>query len=517
MIKEVNKNTGVIVLRKSIFLILMLFVFQAVLYSQDFAKVHSLISEGIDAEYNMDFPLALSKFQEAKNLSPNDLRGPFFEQTIYYWKALLTRNKSDYETFMNLSDKMVERCENIVDKNENDLDARLYLGWTYTIRAFAVGFMGENYLKAASEIKDGSENLKFVLEKNPEYNDAALGLGVYNYLTSFIPRKLQWLTDILGFSGNRDEGQRLLKQASEKGTYTSNEAKFYLTLLSWREEKYPEAETYAQQLKSRYPQSPAVWMLTGGLFSQQDKMTEAIDAYEKSLEYNKGKESEIIFRIAYGALSTAYFRMNIYDKASDYGKRFITYLTKDENMNNRLYSIGVSLEFAGDRNGAMEYYNKARTDFKDDNEWEKYWLRRLKERQTAPLTKTDSLLIVADNNRAVGRLTESANDYKTLLAAGQTYNDDIKAQINQGLGQLYSKQKDYNKAIEQFKMNLSLNPQNEKWLVPEAYFQIGRAYLKLGNRSEAQKNFDKALDIDYEYDFKEAMDGKIKNELSKYK
>lgn len=63
-------------------------------------------------------------------------------------------------------------------------------------------------------------------------------------------------------------------------------------------------------------------------------------------------------------------------------------------------------------------------------------------------------------------------------------------------------------------MNLSLNPQNEKWLVPEAYFQIGRAYLKLGNRSEAQKNFDKALDIDYEYDFKEAMDGKIKNELS---
>ncbi|MBL8017959.1 MAG: DUF3808 domain-containing protein, partial [Ignavibacteria bacterium] len=352
---------------------------------------------------------------------------------------------------------------------------------------------------------------------NPEYNDAALGLGVYNYLTSFIPRKLQWLTDILGFSGNREEGQRLLQQASEKGTYTSSEAKFYLTLLSWREEKYPEAETYAQQLKSRYPQSPAVWMLTGGLLSQQDKMNEAIEAYEKSLEYNKGKESEIIFRTAYGALSSAYFRMNIYDKASDYGKRFITYLTKDENLNNRLYSIGVSLEFSGDRNGAMEYYNKARTDFKDDNEWEKYWLRKLKERQASPLTKTDSLLIVADNNRAVGRLTESANDYKTLLAAGQTYNDDIKAQINQGLGQLYSKQKDYNKAIEQFKMNLQLNPQNEKWLVPEAYFQIGRAYLKLGNRSEAQKNFDKALDIDYDYDFKDAMDGKIKNELSKYK
>jgi len=503
-------------LRKFLYAILLVTIFSPVIMSQDFTKIHNLIIEGIDAEYNMDFPAALSKFQEAKNTAPNDLRGHFFEQTIFYWKALLTRNKTDYETFMNLSDKLVEKCENIIDKNENDLDARLYLGWTYTIRAFAVGLLGENYLKAASEIKDGNSNLNFVLEKNPNYNDAALGLGVYNYLTSFIPRKLQWLTDILGFSGNRDEGKRLLTQASEKGTYTSNEAKFYLTLLSWREEKYPEAEGYVQALTSKYPQSPAVWMLKGGLYSQQDKMADAVDAYEKSLEYNKGKDSEIIFRIAYGALSTAYFRMNVYDKASDFGKRYISYLTKDENMNNRLYSIGVSLEFMGDRNAAMDYYRKARTDFKEENEWEKFWLRKLKEREASPITQTDSLLIVADNNRAVGKLTEAIKDYNTLISAqGVNYSDDIKTQINQGLGQVYYKQKDYNKAIEQFKLNTSLNPQNEKWLVPEAYFQIGRCYLKLGNRSEAQKYFDKALDMDYDYDFKDSMDGKIKNELTK--
>ncbi len=501
---------------KKILTVFVFFFAAGISNSQDFGKIHSIIKEGIDAEYNMDFPTALSKFQEAKSIAPNDLRGHFFEQTIFYWKALLTRNKTDYETFLNLSDKLVEKCENIIDKNENDLDARLYLGWTYTIRAFAVGLLGENYLKAASEIKDGNNNLTYVLEKNPGYNDAALGLGVYNYLISFIPRKLQWLTAILGFSGNREEGQRLLKQASEKGTYTSNEAKFYLTLLLWREEKYPEAEGYAQALKSKYPTSPAVLMLWGGLLSQQDKMNDAIEAYEKSLEYNKGKDSEIIFRTAYGALSTAYFRMNIYDKASDYGKRFISYLTKDENMNNRLYSIGVSLEFLGDRNGAMEYYRKARTDFKEDNQWERFWLRKLKERESAPLTITDSLLIVADNNRATGKLTEAAKDYNTLSTAqGVTYSDDIKCQINQGLGQLYAKQKDYNKAIEQFRLNSSLNPQNEKWLVPEAFFQIGRCYLKLGNISEAQKYFDKALDIDYDYDFKDSMDGKIKNELTK--
>ncbi len=486
------------------------------LLAQDFGKVHNLIIEGIDAEYNMDFPAALSKFQEAKNLAPNDLRGHFFEQTIYSWKALLTRNKSDYETFMNLSDKLVEKCENVLDKNENDLDARLYLGWTYTIRAFAVGLMGENYLKAASEIKDGSNHLKFVLEKNPAYNDAALGLGVFNYLTTFIPRKLQWLTSILGFEGNRDEGKRLLQQASEKGTYTNSEAKFYLTLLLWREENYPEAEQNANQLKAKYPQSPAVWMVWGGLLSQQDKMVEAVEAYEKSLEFNKGKESEIIFRTAYGALSTAYFRMNVFDKAADYGKRFIAYLTKDENMNNRLHSIGVSLELMGNRNEALEFYRKARTDIKDENQWEKYWLRKLRQREAAPLTKVDSMLILADNYRAVGKLGESQQIYSLLIAGTAGYNDDEKVQVNHGMGQLYFKQKDYDKAIEQFKLNLSLNPQNEKWLVPEAYYQIGRCYLRSGNKKEAESWFDKAMDIDYDYDFKDSMEGKIKNEMTKF-
>ncbi|MCC6865347.1 MAG: DUF3808 domain-containing protein [Ignavibacteria bacterium] len=504
-------------MRKNFVIIIIISVFSFNIFSQDFGKVHELIIQGIDAEYNMDFPLALQKFQEAKNIAPNDLRGHFFEQTIFYWKAMLTKNKSDFETFMNLSDKLVEKCENVVDKNENDLDARLYLGWTNIIRAFALGYMGENYLKAASEIKDGNNNLSFVLEKNPNYYDAALGLGVYNYLASFIPKKLKWLTDILGFSGNREEGKRLLKLASDKGTYTTNEAKFYLTLMLWREESYPEAEVYAQSLKSKYPQSPAVWMLWGGLLSQQDKMQEAIDAYEMSLNYNKGKESEIILRVAYGALANAYFRMNMYEKSSEFGSKYLALLTKDDNQNNRLYSTGVSLELMGNRNAALEYYKRARTDIKDENEWEKYWLRKLREREAAPLTKTDSLLIAADNNRATGKLNDAARDYASLTSAsGINYNDDVKVQINHGLGLLSYKQKDYNKAIEYFKLNTSLNPANEKWLVPEAYFQIGKCYLKLGNKSEAQKYFDMALDIGYDYDFKDAMDGKIKNELSKY-
>ena len=485
--------------------------------SQDYNQVHKLIIDGINSIYDIDFPGALNKFQQAKNIAPYDLRGPFFESSVYFWKALFARNRGDYETYLDLSKKLKEKCENIIDKNENDLDAQFYLGWTNTLRAFIIYMTDQNALQAASDIQDGNKALTFVVEKNPSYYDAYLGLGIYNYIISFIPRKLQWLTNILGFTGDREEGKRQLKLASEKGTYTNTEAKFYLTLLAWREENYPLAEDYCSQLTTSFPQSPAVWMLRGLLFSQQDKMQDAVEAYEKAIDFNKGKESDIVYKTCYGALGTAYYRMNNFEKAAEFGNKYMSLVTKDDRINNRLYSIGVSLELLGRRDEAVNFYKQAKTDFIDKSEWEKFWFRRLNYRMNNRMTIIDSLLAVADNDRAIGKLSEALEDYTKLNALfDQKYSDDIYAQINIGTGQVYFKQKDYDKAIEQFKLNLNLKPNEEKWLVPEAYYQIGRCLLRLGRKQDATEYFNKALDIDYDYDFKDAMDDKIKNELAKY-
>lgn len=502
--------------RFSKYSILLLFI-TSLSYSQNFEQVHKLTSEGIDAIYNIDFSKALSKFQEAKSIAPNDLRGSFFEASVYFWKGMLNKSKADYETYLDLSNKFIDRCEDIVDKNENDLDARFYLGWSYTQRAYIIYYIDQSYLKAASDIKDGQKALQFVVEKNPNYNDAYLGLGVYNYIISFVPKKLQFITSMLGFEGNRDEGKRMLRLAADKGTYTTGEAKFYMTLLSWREEDYPTAENYSGQLRTKYPESPAVWMLHGALLQQQDKMQESIEAFNKSIELNKDTKTDIVYKAGYGALASAYFRMNNFEQSAEYGKKYLAYVAPDDNRNNRLYSIGVSLELLGKRDEAMTYYNQKRTDFKEDNGWERNNLRRINERIATPLTPLDSFLIAADNNRAVGKLKEALDDYTNAdLKFNQALNPDVTIQIKHGTAQVYFKQKDYDKAIQVWQLNTGLKPQKEIWLVPEAYFQIGRCYLRKGNKSEAQKYFDMALDIDYDYDFKDNMEGKIKNELTKF-
>lgn len=504
---------------KKLFIIpLLLILVSLSVKAQDYGNIHQLITEGTNYVFEIDFPNALLKFQEAKKQAPNDLRGPFFESTVYFWRTMFSKNRADYDQYLNLSDNLIKKCEDVTDKNENDLDAQFYKGWSYTMRAVALYMIDKKMLQAASDAKDGNKALQLVVEKNPNYYDAYMGLGIFNYMSSMIPRKLQWITGILGFSGDKATGLKQLVMASEKGTYTNTEAKFYLTLLSWREENYPSAEGYANQLKDAHPNSPAIWMLWGLLLSQQDKMNDAIEAYNKALQLNKDKQSDIVYKTVYGALSNAYFKTNQFDKAADFGKKYIALTNKDDNINNRLYSIGVSLELMGNRADAVNYYKLAKTEISVENEWEKFWLRKLNERVSKPVTQVDSLLIVADNNRSVGKFDDALANYESLkkITSSGMVPDDITVQINSGIGQVFYKQKEYNKAIEKFKLNLNLAPSNEKWLVPDSFFQIGKCYLKLGKKNEAQDYFDKALAIDYEYDFKDAMDNKVKNELSKY-
>jgi hypothetical protein len=97
--------------RSIVFFFVFLLSWAGTLFSQDFGQVHKLVVEGINSIYDIDFPTALNKFQQAKNIAPNDLRGPFFESTVYFWKALFNRNKDDYQTYLDLSKKLKENVK----------------------------------------------------------------------------------------------------------------------------------------------------------------------------------------------------------------------------------------------------------------------------------------------------------------------------------------------------------------------------------------------------------------------
>ena len=63
----------------------------------------------------------------------------------------------------------------------------------------------------------GKNYLEDVVEKDPTYYDAYLGLGIYHYLADILPKFVKILSFVLGVEGDRDKGIVELNIAAEKG------------------------------------------------------------------------------------------------------------------------------------------------------------------------------------------------------------------------------------------------------------------------------------------------------------
>ena len=80
--------------------------------------------------------------------------------------------------------------------------------------------------KAFWKGKKGYKMLKKIVEKDQEYHDAYLGLGIYNYFSAIMPKFVKALSFLLGGStGDKDEGIRQLELVRDNSSLLSVEAR----------------------------------------------------------------------------------------------------------------------------------------------------------------------------------------------------------------------------------------------------------------------------------------------------
>jgi len=119
----------------------------------------SRVNEGIKQIYNIKFTQAEKTFRSIMADYPDDPAGRFFLAMIDWWKILLDPdNESHDEIFFQKLDDVIYQCDQILDKNPDDVNALFFKGG-------AIGFRGrlrafrESWLKAAD---DGREALPIV-------------------------------------------------------------------------------------------------------------------------------------------------------------------------------------------------------------------------------------------------------------------------------------------------------------------------------------------------------------------
>jgi len=305
---------------KIIFLIFLFIIGNKPVTAQT-SKYDSLITAGIKQIYSIRFEKADSTFNIVRRNYPNKIEGKFFDAMIVWWKIMLDMNNEQYdEIFLNKLDDVIDFCDSLLDKDENNIDAVFFKGG-------ALGFKGRlqslrhEWFKAALNGKEALPLVFRAYEIDSTNVDVQLGFGIYNYYAEVIPKKYPFVKPLMLFfpKGNKKKGLEELIFAADKSHYAKYEARFFLMYIYYKfEENYNQALFYANELINEFPNNPVIEKYKGRIFIKTNQMDNAVKVYKDILRksnlklrgYNNPIKREALYYIGLN-----YFNKNILDSA----------------------------------------------------------------------------------------------------------------------------------------------------------------------------------------------------------
>jgi tetratricopeptide (TPR) repeat protein len=501
-----------------IFIIKILFILSFLLPLKKSNAV-DIIDDGLTDIYNLKFNEAEQKFKSRQYSNPGDIKGFFYESLIYFYKAMATRSENDYEKFLDLSSNVIDRADDMLDRNDKNYDAIFYKGLSYSYRSLLMLSLNKNLLRAASNGNDGYRLLNNLLKSKPDYYDAYMGLGLYKIVLGYVPEKFQWLLSIIGFDGNIRDGKTMLQTSMQRGRYTKTDSKAFLTIFSMneREEDDQTALKYSEELANDFPGSPVFKIYFAALSLQAGNIDNAIEAANEGLELNNNSLQNEIKKAAFATLGTAYFRLNDFEKAITFYEDYMKLVNEEDRYNVYLFTLGTAYELTGRRNIALQKYRNARDKFinERDGDEEKFFYRYAQERIKTPYSRTDSLLITGLNLKGAGRYDDTIEFYNEVMSRGTgSFSDDDKAKMYLDLSQSYIMTDNIQEALKYLNYTIALKPGTEKWIIPHAYFELGKIYSRQGDNKKANEMFEKIFDYG-DYDFRQFLEMRLANYKNK--
>jgi len=232
---------------------------------------------GFSDIFNMDYDRARQDFALLARDYPHHPAPPLYLASILWLDEMLRRQDialnrfiapayftgktghvmppGERAAFLRQLQKPQDLSRVILQKNRNDLDARYFLAASYGLRASFAITIDHNLREAFRNGNRAYASLKKLIEEKPDYYDAYLTVGVYEYIVGNIPWYLKWMAYVIGARGNRQDGLTHLKLASENGQYVRNEAQLVCMVLYVRERRFAEALEIARSLNGRFPRS----------------------------------------------------------------------------------------------------------------------------------------------------------------------------------------------------------------------------------------------------------------------
>lgn len=190
---------------------------------------NALLDEGITALYGLDYPRSRRAARGLIELEPDNPFGYLFEAGAIWWQAsqefgLFKDTPTLQGQFEQDIEAGIRKSEAYIDSKDKQTkkDGLFVAGMTYGVRG-QWNLMKRNYWAALGDGKKSMKLLKKLNKMDDEYEDAYLGLGVFDYQAAHLSGVAK-IGVLFGMKGDEKRGLERIQRAIDKAGFARRQA-----------------------------------------------------------------------------------------------------------------------------------------------------------------------------------------------------------------------------------------------------------------------------------------------------
>jgi tetratricopeptide (TPR) repeat protein len=244
----------------------------------DLSEFDRLRMDGFNAVYNIDYKNARERFVQMTRLAPEHpagyvyLANNLWLETLYQTHRLTTSvytgesfysqdanedrvdQKRDRE-FNDLIRQAIAATKARLITNPKDVEALYYQASALGIRAAYGASVKRSFVRGIGDANESVKLQREVIKLDPNYVDAYLSIGFYEYVIDSLPAGWRLLARFAGLKGSKSKGIEHLELVTTRGKYAADDARVLLLGIYSKENQPERALEIISHMAKQYPRN----------------------------------------------------------------------------------------------------------------------------------------------------------------------------------------------------------------------------------------------------------------------
>lgn len=470
------------------------------------------LKRAIDLVFNFKFKEAEESLKELSEINKTDSRPLLYLSNIYVWKFIGDQKNSDFKKFEFYSKQTIERSENQLKINPNDIWSYFSLSSIYGYKS-VMYFLNKNYMDGLWSVSKSISWTDDLIKKKPDFYDGYLWRGIIYFSLHQVPSTFRGLLSIIGLKGDIKQGLKDLQLVSKRGDFAKVEADYFLSqFYSSSLNDNQKAYELLRELSLKFPDNELFVYSAAVELIKLHRIEEAKNHLYRIVK-NNSIEITAIKELSYFLLGDCFFYQNDFQNAVSNYQIFISNYGQNQYKPTAYFRSGIAYYFLGNREKSKQNFEKCNSISSKVSE-DKFHQRYAQKIINSNFDERILKIFIGWNFLRAGNFEEAINVFNEILDSKS--NGDLKIVASYLKGLSHYKLNDSSNAKKILKETLKFSTNDEIWAKAFAYLYLARIEFNSKNYQASENYLNLLLDLS-DYDYENSVKSQAKNLLERIK